>query len=326
MTRKRPQPPPRLGLVSTPTLHVAFVLLVLLATRTPADAQTGTDEAAKTSSVRPPQSIPRAASKMAELLRLLAECRKEREAMVAAEAAADRERAELEDEAHALEDDLARLQKPLAALRARDRELAAAVKAQEVRVKAARERGRVIRAAFQKALAWIERLEERALPVNRENRLAQVRDAREAAARDRTTLATVAGDLFGVAFKVLSDARTFQATSGVIPGAGDPGGGKRRVVRIIRIGAVQALAISPGGDEVWRTQAGARGVPVWAKPEPAAELAEAVRRGIDILLRRRAPEILRLPIPAWAFQGVGNGAPKAGGRSPRGTGGTESKR
>jgi hypothetical protein len=326
MTRIRPQLPPRLGLVSIPTLHFVFVLLVLLAARTPAGAQSGTDDAAKKSSVRPPQSIPRAASKMAELLRLLAEGRQEREAMVAAEAAADRERAELEDEVRALEDDLARWQKPLAALRARHRELEASVKAKELRVKAARERARAIRAAFQKALASIERLVERALPVNRENRLAQVRDARKAAARDRTTLATVAGDLFSLAFKVLSDSRTIQATSGVIPGEGGPSGAKQRVARIIRIGAVQALAIPPGGDEVWRTRDGARGVPVWTEPETAAELAEAVRRGIDILLRRRAPEILRLPIPARAFQGVGSGARKTTGKSPRGSGGKDSKR
>jgi len=254
---------------------------------------------------------------MAELLRLLSECRQEREAMVAAGAATERERAELEDEVEALEEDLARLRKPLASLRKRNLELEASVKALEDRATAARRRSRAIRAALLQALTWIERLEQHALPVNREKRLAQVRDVAEAAARDRTTLATAAGDLLGVAFKVLSDSRTFQATSAVILGPGKEDGGERRVVDILRIGAVQALAISPDGDQVWRTREGAGGAPGWSGPEPDAELAGAVRRGIDILLRRRAPEILRLPIPARAFRKIETGSPRPSGKGSK---------
>ncbi|MBN2491223.1 MAG: DUF3450 family protein [Planctomycetes bacterium] len=256
----------------------------------------------------PPSDPPSLAARQAELRNLLQEVRREGIATGEAREAWQREQAELEDEVRALREETARLEAALPELRTRAAALEREADDAGGRAAAARERHERFRAALRARLAELAVLAEQGLPLDRELRARKARDAAEAASRPEAPLSGAAGELLGLTFRILTDSRTFQATSAVIQGAAD----EQHVVEVLRVGSVQALARTADGTAAHTLRTDAAGRTAWSPPLADPALAERIRRGLEIVKRRRAPELLLLPVPGPVDRGAA-----AGGESER---------
>ena len=269
-------------------------------------------ERGKIPAVRTPEKDPPAASRVVELRRLVSEIRLERQKAVADKEAWDRDRAALEYEMEVLEREIARLQSPLPDLRTKEARLARETRAQETTLEADGQSNRKTRSLFQQFLSRMEALAAQSLPLKRTERLERIREVRSATTGTRATLSSLVGGLLGLVFQALTESRTFSADSTEMKDAT----GERRRVEILRIGTVQALALAPDSKRVQGTRLDDSGNPAWAPPREDPDLARAVRRGLDILLRRSPPALLSLPVPRWPAEvkpsstGSGMGAGK----------------
>lgn len=243
--------------------------------------------------VRPPVETGKIAARAAELRAVLARIRQEQQAARAAGEAWRREKAELDDEFDAVSEDTRRLRSDLERMRRRTAELEARAVTGNREAEAAAARDRSLRSWLVRTFAWMHALNDSSLPAGRDARRERIVSLWREAVRDETAISSVASTLFGAAFRWLSDSRTFEALEAVIP-AGTTG--ERRAVEVLRIGLVDAIALTPDDAEARSVVLDAKGRPIWGPPANQPGLIERVRDGIEIIGRRRTPEVIVLPL------------------------------
>jgi hypothetical protein len=79
----------------------------------------------------------------------------------------------------------------------------------------------------------------------------------------------------------------------VIP---DGSGRDRQAVDVLRIGLIDAIALTPDDTEARTVVPDARGRLIWSPPAKPPGLIPTVRDGLEILSRRRTPEVIVLPL------------------------------
>lgn len=275
---------------------MALALLLALATHAVAQQPAEHKPAEQKPAVRPPVDSGGTATAAAELRSLLARIRQERKAAQVTAEAWQREKAEFEDERTAVQEDCRRLQAELDRLREHAVKLEARTAAADNEAENAATRERALRSLLVRSFAWIHALNESSLPAGRATRRERIVTAWREAVRAETPIASSASTLFGLAFRWLGDSRSFEVTDTVIA---DDAAGRRRAVEVLRIGLVGALALTPDDTTVHATVVGPQGRPVWGPPETRPGLIERARDGLEIIGRRRTPEVIVLPLPGW---------------------------
>ena len=227
--------------------EIRFITLLLLAFA----AMPGTPGLAsaqgqgKPPAVRTPVSDPAAASRAAELRRLVSEIRKEREKAVADKEAWDRDRAALEFEVESLEREIDRVKSALPKVREKEARLGKETRDQRTALEADHRCDRKIRSVFQQFLSRMKALAGQSLPLKRNERLERIREVRNASTGTKATLSSTVGDLLSLVFQALTESRTFSADSTEVKDAS----GERCRVETLRIGSIQALSLAP--DRKW---------------------------------------------------------------------------
>jgi hypothetical protein len=246
--------------------------------------------------IRPPVETEGVAAKATELRAILAKIRQEQKAARAAAAAWRREKAELTDEIEAVTEDVEHLDAGLARLGTRAADLEERTRVARREATAAAGHELALRSLLLRTYAWVHALNETGLPAGRDARRDRIVSLWRESARSETPLSTAASSLFGVAFRWLGDSRTCEAIDAVIRGRA---AADRRAVSVLRIGLTSAIAVPPDRSEARTVILDDEGRAVWTSPLGSPGLIERVSDGLEVIRRRRTPEVIALPVPAW---------------------------